>query len=400
MDFCTLSLVMLFCQTQPTLKLTDGSAISGTILSGETTRWVLQSGPVTKTFPMEQVLSLEFSAKPQIPVTYCEAILIDGTRILGKSYLIRGGNLEWVTPNLDQWVIPLGKVASLLRPGHDATAQTDWKSRLVRPRKRDVLAIVRKDPDHPEKSSISGLEGTLGVGSSDGISIGFTPAGGKTELPVPQANLHGMLWLRGPDATLLAPLCRLEDTGGQILEIGKIRSASSNAIAITLVCGIDLDLPMERVLRLDFSRGKLAWLSDMDWLEGAVTGFDDRLDRVRRNTNPDGGGIKMGGVPFQRGLAMPSATSLSYALGGEYRELQALVGLDDATGIADGLVRLRVEGDGKTLAKVEISRSNRSKPEKLAVNLKDVQVLKLLVESTDLSPFGRHIILANPKISR
>ena len=135
-------------------------------------------------------------------------------------------------------------------------------------------------------------------------------------------------------------------------------------------------------------------------LEGAVIGFDDRLDRVRRNTNPDGGGIKMGGVPYQRGLAMPSPTSLSYSLAGEYRELQAMVGLDDATGIAEGVVRLRIEGDGKVLAMVEISRSNRSKPEKLAINLKDVQVLKILVESSDLSPFGRHIILANPKVSR
>ena len=400
MEFCTLFLMMLLSQSQPTLRLTDGSAVLGTIVSGDNSKWVFQSAAGLKSYPMEQVLSMDCASKIQLPGTYCEALLVDGTKILGKSFLVKGPNLEWLTFENGTWSIPLAKVSSVLRPGQDAPAQADWKSRMGRPRKRDVLAIVRKDKDNPEKTTINGLEGTLGSGSLDGVSIGFTPTSGKTELPVPQANLHGMLWLRGPDPALLAPLCRVEDTGGQIFEIGKIRSASSKGVSLTLVCGIEVELPLERILKLDFSRGKLAWLSDLDWLEGAVVGFDDRLDRVRRNTNPDGGGIKMGGVPYQRGLAMPSPTSLSYSLAGEYRELQAMVGLDDATGIAEGVVRLRIEGDGKVLAMVEISRSNRSKPEKLAINLKDVQVLKILVESSDLSPFGRHIILANPKVSR
>ena len=93
-------------------------------------------------------------------------------------------------------------------------------------------------------------------------------------------------------------------------------------------------------------------------------------------------------------------SSLSYSLGGEYRELQALVGLDDGTGSAEGTVRLRLEGDGKLLANLEITGTSRAKPVKLSVNLKDVQVLKILVESPDLSPFGRHLIVANPKVSR
>lgn len=400
MSFCTLALWAILSQAPPTIRTVDGAAATGTIIAADNTKWVLQTPMGNKIIPMDQVLGVDFGAKSKIPGSFCEATLIDGSRLRGASFVVKSENLDLTTFENSTVSIPLSKLAGVLRPAQDPASQTDWKDRTNRTRRRDILAIARKDKDNPEKTTINGLEGTLGKGSEDGKSIGFTPASGKNELPVPQANLHGLLWLRGPDATLLAPLGRAEDSSGQQLEIGKIRSASSSGLVLTLACGMDMVLPYDRAVRLDFSRGKLAWLSDMDWLDGAVTGFEDRLDRVRRNTNLDGGAIKMGGVPYSRGLAIPAPSSLSYSLGGEYRELQALVGLDDGTGSAEGTVRLRVEGDGKVLANLEISRNTRAKPEKLSVNLKDVQVLKILVESPDLSPFGRHLILANPKVSR
>ena len=400
MSFCTLAILAILSQAQPTLRTVDGGAVSGTISSVDNSKWVLQTSMGNKTFPMDQVLGIEFGAKPKNESSFCELTLIDGSRLRGAAFMVKGDNLELATFENTILLIPLIKLASVLKPGNDATLQADWKDRTNKTRRRDILAIARKDKDNPEKTTINGLEGTLGKGTDDGKSIGFTPASGKNELSVPQANIHGLIWLRGPDPTLLAPLGKAEDAIGQQLEIGKIFSATSKGLSLTLACGLEFHLPYDRIVKIDFSRGKLAWLSDMDWLDGAVIGFEDRLDRVKRNTNLDGGAIKVGGVPYARGLAIPAPSSLSYSLGGEFRELQAIVGLDDATGSADGTVRFRFEGDGKVLANLEISRSSRAKPEKLSVNLKDVQVLKILVESPDLSPFGKHLILANPKVSR
>ncbi len=400
MSFCTLALLAIFSQTTPTIRTVDGLEVTGVIAAADNTKWLLQTPKGNKSIPMDQVLGIDFGAKQKIPAQFCEVILIDGSKLRGTSFVVKNDKLELTSSENSILVIPLSKISGVLRPGHDATHQADWKERANRSRRRDILAIARKDKDNPEKTTINGLEGTLGKGSEDGKSIGFTPVSGKNELPVPQANLHGLLWLRGADPTLLAPLGKAEDSFGEQLEIAKIRSASGSVLAVTLACGIDLNLPYDRLVRIDFSRGKLAWLSDLDWLDGAVTGFDDRLDRVRRNTNLDGGTIKIDGVPYSRGLAIPAPSSLSYSLGGEYRELQALIGLEDGTGSGDGVVRLRVEGDGKMLANFEITRGGKAKPEKLSINLKDVQILKILVESPDLSPFGRHLILANPKVSR
>ena len=400
MIFCTFAIWTILSQAVPTIKTVDGGTVLGTISFADNTKWIMQTSMGNKMIPMDQILGIDFGEKPKAPVAFCEITLNDGSKLRGTSFIVKGETLELTTFENITLSFPISKLTGVLRQGQDASLQADWKDRINKTRRRDVLAIARKDKENPEKMTINGLEGTLGKGSEDGKTIGFTPASGKNELPVPQANLHGLLWLRGPDASLLAPLGKAEDVHGQLLEVGKIRSASNSVLALTLACGVDLDLPVNRIVRLDFSRGKLAWLSDMDWQDGAVTGFEDRLDRVRRNTNLDGGALKLGGVPYSRGLAIPAPSSLSYSLGGEYRELQALVGLDDGTGSAEGTVRLRLEGDGKLLVTLDINGTNRAKPEKLSVNLKDVQVLKIVVESPDLSPFGRHLIIANPKVSR
>lgn len=390
----------LLLSDQATLRTLDGKAVSGTVDAADSQKLTLKtaSGPVT--YPLDQILTLDFPQAIKNPPQYQELILVDGTKLRGTQSVVKGETLEWTPLGGPVRAIPLAKVSSLLRAAQDPRFQTDWKDRLGKTRRRDLLAVLVKDRENPEKSNINGLEGTLGQGSPDGKTIGFLPSGGKTELNVPQANLHGLIWLRGTQTDLLAPLGKAELTNGQILELGKIRSVTQGNLGITLACGLDEEIPWDQVSRLDFSRGKLAWLSDLEWEPGAILGLPDRLDRVRRNTNLDGAPIRLKGVVHNRGLALPAPSQVSFALKGEYRELSGLVGVDDGAVLADGGVRLKVEGDGKVLATVEVRPDNRNQIEPLALNLKDIQVLKISVESTDLSPFGKHLILANPKVSR
>ncbi len=394
------TILTLLLGQPPVLKTIDGGSVQGTLEFADSQKFTLKTGTGPQSFPLGQVLSLEFPNRPKAPLLYCEAVLVDGSRLRGLQYSIKDETVEWTPLQGAAIAIPLAKFSSILKPAQDTAFAADWKDRLAKARRRDMLVVLRKDKDNPEKSTINGLEGTLGKGSADGKTIGFTPTGSKTELPVQQANLHGLIWLRGTQSDLLAPLGRADDVTGQTMEIGQIRAASSAGLAITLASGIERNLPWESLVRIDFSRGKLAWLSEMEWEPGALTGSEDRLDRVRRDSNLDGGPIKIRGVTYDRGLAFPAPSQVSYALKGEYRELQAIVGADDSTGSADGAVRLKVEGDGKLLATIELKPENRARGEKLALNLKDVQSLKFIVESTDLSPFGRHLILANPKVSR
>jgi hypothetical protein len=118
------------------------------------------------------------------------------------------------------------------------------------------------------------------------------------------------------------------------------------------VAGAEASVPLERVQRLDLSRGRVVYLSDLKPRKYEPTAFlgTVRWPLVRDGSVVDGtdtgGDLRLGGGTYEKGLGMHSPCRVTFDLGGGYRRFEALVGLDDVTG-RSGQVRLGVLVDGQ-----------------------------------------------------
>ena len=177
-------------------------------------------------------------------------------------------------------------------------------------------------------------------------------------------------------------------------------------LTVTTPAGARVELPMDSVVRLDYTLDKIAFLSRLDPVKVVQTSNFDFIDTYRRDRNLDNGTLTIFDEKFGIGLALHAHTELEYDLRGEYREFHALAGIDQAVGGVGGPVVLVIEGvtDGQTkeLYKKTFTRKD-SKDKKEGVidlNIKDVQKLRIIVRTGDLFDNGKHLDLVNAKVQK
>jgi hypothetical protein len=108
--------------------------------------------------------------------------------------------------------------------------------------------------------------------------------------------------------------------------------------------------------------------------------------------------ITLGRKTYTKGLAIHARTEITFDLDGEYREFKSIFGIDDnVPGRDDGTI-VKVLGDGKELASMTVTR--KEKPFEKTLNVKDVQKLTIIVASPDLLDLGRHVDLADARVSK
>jgi hypothetical protein len=188
--------------------------------------------------------------------------------------------------------------------------------------------------------------------------------------------------------------------------VGAEANLNATSVAVTLVSGAKLELPLHALRRIDYSLGKVQYLSDLEPDLTEVTpyfpapkgaaGYTATLE-PRKDQNLDGEPLKVAGVLYSKGLAVHSQTRLAYRLGGKYRQFSAIVGIDDAVP-AGGNVLLRISGDGKPLWEGTIKRGDD--PQALELDLSGVKRLELLVGYGDELDIGDHLDLCEAKITK
>ena len=104
----------------------------------------------------------------------------------------------------------------------------------------------------------------------------------------------------------------------------------------------------------------------------------------------------MGGTTYPKGLALIPHVELTYDLKGEYREFEAVAGFDGDSG--DTAI-LTIEADGKELSKLSFTKGKKNF-QNVLLNIKDVQKLKITVESESLFDTALHLNLADAKVRK
>jgi hypothetical protein len=245
---------------------------------------------------------------------------------------------------------------------------------------------------------INPIEGTLGDVDDKGEIEFILPDGGeKRNIPISRPVV--IYFRRGTDASAKPVVCRLHDTSKNLLFVSDLKREADGYTVVTS-SGATIKYANALVAKMDFSGGKLVYLSTLPPAGVKETSSVGNVEKYRRDENLDGGKIKLAGIEYKTGLALHATTELEYDLDGEYRELKGVVGIDDDVGGVDEPAILKIFGDGVELISWAVSRKDKERARNLSVNVKDVKRLRILVTSDDVLDLGKHVTLADIRVSK
>lgn len=317
--------------------------------------------------------------------------LVDGSLLHALKFRIKGKTAE-----IDLWVgegkptptvtIPASALFTIGRDAQDPKALQEWRNFVAKRGRRDVF-VMRKG------SGLDGAEGFFGPGDEAGETIEFELLSGK-KIPVKISRLQGMIFNQPPIGVVKPTICRVYDTHRNILTAAEL-TLTDNRLRVVTVCGLTMEYALTtEVAKLDFTSGKLLYLSEADPIATEEENSLDRLARHTRDKNLDGDPIRIEGKEYPRGIGLLARTALAYELKGDFKEFKCIVGVDDSVE-NDTAARLIIDLDGRVIFNEVIRRRDRPKP--LTIDVRNVKQLRIVVEADGIE-LGHQLILADAKL--
>lgn len=349
-----------------------------------------KDGAETKV-PLSEVLEVRFaredrSAPNPAAGGQTQAILVDGSRLgcTGVAAGVRDATLTTAAAGAVK--VPVTALASLrfAPPSDSRKIEDDWSALRQRELKRDLLVVRKGDVlDH--------LDGT--IGEIDDKLVKFVLDG--DEIPVKREKVFGIVYARNQPANQKA-VCEAMLGGSDVLRLKSIAWDGQQWQA-ALVAGGEVTLAPEALAALDFSLGKVRYLSQMEPRQVDYTPFFDIVWRYWRDRNQDNGPLQLGGTVYPRGLSIHSRTVLQYRIDGDYRRFQAVMGIDDSVGrYGRGDVHVVISGDGKPLLEADVRGTDAPRP--LDLDVTGVRDLEILVDFGGDLDIADHLDLADAKV--
>src|SRR5262249_22693239 len=131
------------------------------------------------------------------------------------------------------------------------------------------------------------LPGTLGDGDAEGGAIMFDLRSAGNPRRVKLDNVHGLLFLRTPPANPPAVLCKIYDTADNLLIASAVALTGPAGFSVSTPSGLKLDYQAKLLSRLDFSKGKLTFLSALEPTRVNESSTEERIEHYRKNKNLD-----------------------------------------------------------------------------------------------------------------
>ncbi len=376
------------------LRTLDGKTKTGEVLRITPKEIVLRAGGAEEAIPAEQVLQIDLAPGGKAnPAKFADVELTDGSLLHCTQVALKGNKAHLTLVTGQEVQSPLDVITFVLNDAQEPKLVQEWKEVLAKKRSSDLLAR-RKDGE------LVTLKGTFGEADAEGKEIQFDLNSSGAPRPVPIDRLHALAFLRQLDANAPSLACTLHDVQGNVLKAAAV-SVTADGFAVTTQTGVKIDCAKASVARLDYSRGKLTYLSDLDPVKVIQTSTTGEPEPYRRDKNLDGApGLRPGGSQkFDKGLAVHAYTLLEYQLDGEYREFSCWLGIDEQVGGSEGPVVVKIEADGKEIFTATISRKDKL-PIEVKRNVKDAQRLRITVSSGELLDLGKHVDLADAKVSK
>jgi len=361
--------------------------VTGKLQSINDTEIVVKAdaGPVAT--PVAQTLWVELGQVQPIAANtnYTLIRLTDESTLRCTAWTIKKSTLEATLTTGGTVSLPMTAVSQIVRDAQNAELLKKWEPISGQKVRNDRIVVNREGVLNP-------LEGSLGEADAEGKAIQFKREGADA-IALPMERLHGLVFWR-PDGPTESPICKVIDRNGNVLQALKVK-LEAGPLQVKTLYGSDISLDLDKVAKLDFQRGKLAFLSDMEpakLVERSAIGLPVRL---KKDVNLDGEPIFLD-KGYPKGLSMHAYTEVEYNLDGKYKELKGFLGVDARTG-GESQAEVTIYCDGEKRFSQEIT-AGAVRP--VSINVKDATTLRIVVRSKNPLDLHDHVTFAEARVSQ
>lgn len=393
---------LLLTAASPTFEAEtlDGRRVVGAMTELTPERLTL-AGKDQTTVALKTLLTVSPKQKPTLATDGGEILLetADGGVILAKQYTSHGRQATITLP--DGTVVETATaMIQTVRCGNVAASRGadpfsgEW-TRLAGEKNDSDLLVIRG------KNNVDYQKGVLRDVTEKAVSFDLD---GEV-LPVKRAKVYGFIYHHGPPAELPRAVCTIVDAAGSVWPAKSV-SLANGKLQWTTPVGIVVSQSLEAIAKIDFSAGKLVYLSDLKpdtiaWTPyfgvGEPSAAMRQFHKPRFDVGFDSKPLQLGGVTYRKGLAVRARTEIVYHLPERFGRFQATVGIDDAVRPA-GKVRVTIQGDQKTLLETDIAGTAPPRPIDLDMN--HSRRLTILVDFSGVLASGDHLLLGNARVSK
>lgn len=379
---------------QAEISTVDDRVVTGTLAAFDQKSVVIEADGRQVSIPLDSLLEIRFSKESAATRPDGDAgiglQLADGSRLTCKQVVIQDRIVIADTEAAGRLETPVKSVRSLRFRASDAAVEKKWAELSESGPDRDLLVVRNGEV-------LDRLEGT--VSALDEKTLTFLT--GDTSVPIDRTKprLFGVVFSHSPEAKD-AGLCELKFLNGDRLTVKSLAVKPGTLEAV--LTGGSVTIPIDLVAAIDFGRGKIEYLSQLEPREIQHTPLigTDELDSVftirrdRSDAGPDAP-IRIDGKSYTRGLVIHSRTRLTYRLNGDYRRFVAVAGIEQLVR-PNGNVTLTISADGKQLFDGPVTGTDSPIP--LDLDVSGVRELVVLVDFGKDWDIGDHLALGDARL--
>ena len=380
------------------LKLLASTELTGQLVKLDAKAVTFQADGQDKTIPLDQILWVDLQPAPKplnATITRQQLLLVDGTVLIGRELKLQPKVAQLTCLDDQVMLVPLIQVAHIIWDAQDAANTEQWAASAARAAKTDLLRLVSRDG-----KSVNLFEGVLGSVDEKGENILFQLEGGDPR-PIALNRVRSLSFSR-PKAQVQPVVARLFDVQHNQYLLARL-DWQNQAIIGETASGLQIKAEAKHIHRIDFSLGKLVYLSDLTPLKKEVQPLHaDYLPHdfdYGRDKNRLGGPLMLGRKAYAKGLGVNSRTLLEYDVNG-YQIFRSVIGIDDSlTSGAQpiGHAVVIIEGDNKELFRTIVTARD-AKPVEVELKIAGVKRLRLIVDYGENQDLGDHVDFADARI--
>jgi hypothetical protein len=375
---------------QVEVRLLSGETLRGELVSVNEKEAVFQTGKDRITKALGELLSITFPASgSKTPVAAdaprTELRLLDGTTLLAQKFSLKQKQVECQLFNGQAVSVPLNRLHWLLVTAQEEKAREELQQALAKKHAQDVVLLLSRDGQ-----AINTFLGVVLGGDEQGARLNFRLE--DDVVPIDMARLRGLV-LAQRERTGSSDGVRVQDRFGNTWLAAEI-TWEANRLRLRTGDGLTAELTFDQLASVDFSQGRLVYLSDLEPLRVEEKPLLADVWRFRRDRNLSGGPISLGQKMYSKGITVHSRTVLEYEVAG-YREFRCVLGMEDSVNVSAQAV-VRIEGDGRELFHATIRTGD--KPREVRLNLENVERLRLVVDYGDDLDLGDHVAFAEARL--
>jgi hypothetical protein len=409
MNAILLALVLTAVSPAFEAKTLDGRTISGAIVEASTESVAL-ADKETVSLPVGQLLSITQKQSPnnkktQNPKPAGDTVTIvelaDGAVIYAAQCTTHKRKTQIVLADGQTVEVAADAIRSIRYVTATAAVNADdaflaeWDRIAAKKTDSDVL-VVRK------KGSLDYHQGAIGDVAADAVQFELS----GQSVAVKRSKIYGVLFHRG-NAAKPASVCRITDAAGSVWPVKTMTvSVADGKMQWTTPSGMAASCPLENILQIDFSAGKLVYLSDLKpestaWKPyfnaGEPSAMVKQFHMPRFDIGFDGRPLQLAQTTYRKGVALRAGTEIVYRPTERFSRFQAEAGIDDAVRSAGGKVHLTVLGDDKMLFEADIAAKDALRS--VDVDLGDARRVTLRVDYAGFNA-GDHLLLVNARLRK